>query len=29
MHAAYVWTEMDNLSQAKFNQLSLILKPQL
>ena len=27
MHAAYVWTEMDNLTQARFNQLTLILKP--
>lgn len=27
MHAAYVWAEMDNLSQAKFNQLTLMLQP--
>lgn len=27
MHAAYVWTEMDNLAQAKFNQLTLMLQP--
>lgn len=27
MHAAYVWTELDNLAQAKFNQLTLLLKP--
>jgi hypothetical protein len=25
MHTAYVWTELDNLSQAKFNQLTLML----
>jgi hypothetical protein len=27
LHSAYVWTEMDNLTTAKYNQLSLLLRP--